>query len=273
MQMSNEHYIVGCDLGQSQDYTAIAVVERVRIGEPPGMRPAVTYGANGTWMVSDGGGAVAGNSRSYTSGDPALRGIVRPVVSAPPPQRMVPGVDTRPVEYHVRHLERPPLGTKYPAIVRRVGTLLATPPLSRVTPLVVDRTGVGAAVADMFAGAGVTPHAVTITGGDETITDGSYHTKVPKRELVGTLVAVFQTDRLKIAAGLAEGATLVNELVNFKVKVNLATGHDSYEAWRESVHDDLVLAVALAVWHGERGLPDPTLRQWNYLYDDDDEQA
>jgi hypothetical protein len=39
--------------------------------------------------------------------------------------------------------------------------------------------------------------------------------------------------------------------VNFKVKVNLATGHDSYEAWRESVHDDLVLAVALACWHGE----------------------
>lgn len=74
---------------------------------------------------------------------------------------------------------------------------------------------------------------------------------MPKRELVGTLVMLFQSERLKIADGLAEGPVLVNELVNFKVKVNLATGHDSYEAWRESVHDDLVLAVALACWHGE----------------------
>ena len=26
---------------------------------------------------------------------------------------------------------------------------------------------------------------------------------------------------------------LINELQNFQVKVNIATGHDSYEAWRE----------------------------------------
>jgi len=38
------------------------------------------------------------------------------------------------------------------------------------------------------------------------------------------------------------------------VKINLATGHDSYEAWREGDHDDLVLAVAMACWTGERYL-------------------
>jgi hypothetical protein len=32
----------------------------------------------------------------------------------------------------------------------------------------------------------------------------------------------------------------------------VATGHESPEAWRERDHDDLVLAVALAVWCGER---------------------
>jgi hypothetical protein len=42
---------------------------------------------------------------------------------------------------------------------------------------------------------------------------------------------------------------LINELQNFQVKVNLATGHDSYEAWREEAHDDLVLAVSLACWY------------------------
>jgi hypothetical protein len=36
------------------------------------------------------------------------------------------------------------------------------------------------------------------------------------------------------------------------VKINISTAHDSYEAWREGDHDDLVLSVALARWAGER---------------------
>ena len=40
--------------------------------------------------------------------------------------------------------------------------------------------------------------------------------------------------------------------MNLKVKINIATGHHSYEAWREGDHDDLVLAVAMACWCGER---------------------
>jgi len=252
--MDDQHYILGVDLGQAQDYTAIAAVERVRIGESPALVPAVRYHADGSWTYSAGGGVVGGGGiqRTPMGVDPALRDLFPQRAPAPPPQQMVPGPDTRPVEYHVRHLERPPLGTKYPVVVARVQTLLGTPPLSEATPLVVDRTGVGVAVTDLFNAAGMKPYAVTITGGDEIIKDGAYHVKVPKRELVGNLVAVFQTERLKIAAGLVEGETLANELVNFKVKVNLATGHDSYEAWRGSVHDDLVLAVALAVWHGEK---------------------
>jgi hypothetical protein len=47
---------------------------------------------------------------------------------------------------------------------------------------------------------------------------------------------------------------LVKELLNFRVKINISTAHDSYEAWREGDHDDLVLSVALACWAGERYL-------------------
>jgi hypothetical protein len=47
---------------------------------------------------------------------------------------------------------------------------------------------------------------------------------------------------------------LANELLNFKVKINLKTAHDSYKAWREGIHDDLSLsAVALACWAAEKG--------------------
>ena len=38
------------------------------------------------------------------------------------------------------------------------------------------------------------------------------------------------------------------------MKITLA-GNDTYEAWRESDHDDLVLAAALATWFGEKRSP------------------
>jgi hypothetical protein len=41
---------------------------------------------------------------------------------------------------------------------------------------------------------------------------------------------------------------LKGELLNFRRKINLRTAHKSYEHGRESDHDDLVLAVALACW-------------------------
>ncbi len=194
-------FVVGVDLGQSRDFTAIAIVERVR-----------------TRTLLD-------------------SGEVREEVAI-----------------HLRHLERPPLGTRYPVIVARTIDLLDRGPLTRDTPLLVDKTGVGSAVVDMFTAAGVRPEAVTITGGDTVIHD-LYHYKIPKRELVGQLVALYQTRRLKVAEGLDLVPALINELVNFKIKVNLETGHDSYEAWRESVHDDLVLAVAMACWFAEIELP------------------
>jgi hypothetical protein len=45
---------------------------------------------------------------------------------------------------------------------------------------------------------------------------------------------------------------LVQELLTFRVRIDSATGRDSYAAWRESAHDDLVLALAVAVWWAER---------------------
>ncbi len=151
------------------------------------------------------------------------------------------------IQYHLRHLERVPLGTLYPAVIAHVADLLSRSPLSEESPLVVDRTGVGIAVLDMFNAAGLRPEAITITGGN-TVTREHRHHNVPKRELVSALIAIHQGGRLHTAAGLTFWPTLVQELVNFKLKINIATGHDSYEAWRESDHDDLVFAVAMAIW-------------------------
>ena len=113
------------------------------------------------------------------------------------------------------------------------------------------RAGVGPAVTDLLKKSGVSHMGVSITAGDKERRDnrGWY---VPKRNLVSALQVAFSTGRLKIAKGLNLAKILKEELLNFKLKINLSTGHDSYEAWREGDHDDLVLAAALAVWAADR---------------------
>ena len=159
---------------------------------------------------------------------------------------------------HLRHLERYELGTLYPDIAEAVTTLLTTPELSpnefdgvrikRTRPeLVVDQTGVGPAVTDLLKKKGLRFRAVTITGGNETnYGGGSWH--VPKRDIVGALEVPFHTGEVQVAEDMMLWPALKKELLNFRRKISLTSGHDSYEHWRESEHDDLVLACALACW-------------------------
>jgi hypothetical protein len=197
-------FYIGLDLGQSNDYTALAVVEKV---------------------TTSGGG------------DPDL---------------------------HLRHLERYPLRTPYPDMVAQVAALVEDPQLTKTyldrrlgirmlqePDLLVDATGVGRPVVDLFKERGLKYKAITITGGNKvTAASGGYG--VPKRDLIGALEVPFHSGRLKVAAGLALWETLRGELQTFRRKVSLTTGTDTYEHWRESDHDDLVLAAALACWGAER---------------------
>src|SRR5437868_5134882 len=96
--------------------------------------------------------------------------------------RIARSADDGAKSYDVVKLARQPLGTLYTTIVAQTKALLMTPEMHGAD-LVVDRTGVGAAVVDMFKDAGMRPHAITITGGLDVVTDGPDHTKVPKRDL------------------------------------------------------------------------------------------
>ena len=216
--------IIGVDLGQQRDPTAIAVIERGYV--PRGALYNATY---------------------------RLRG--REVYSAREPIRL---------EYHVRHLERPSLGTSYVDVVERILALMDGLGDEELV-LAVDTTGVGRPVADMLRARlaewldeherqRITAAWITITGGDSVTKagDASGGLRVPKRDLASAPLVLMQKGQLKIAREMALADTLKRELLNFKVKINIATGHDSYEAWREGDHDDLVLAVAMACWCGER---------------------
>jgi hypothetical protein len=164
--------------------------------------------------------------------------------------------------FHLRHLRRWPLGTPYPEVVRDVVMMLGQPPLAGNVTLAIDRTGVGAAVYDLFRaalgrslGAMNRLVAISIHGGNQVTRDGDGY-GVPKRDLAGSVQAALQTRRLTIAEELPDTRILVAELQNFRVKISLG-GHDSYgagvgEEWRVGSHDDLVLAVACALWTGQR---------------------
>lgn len=117
--------------------------------------------------------------------------------------------------------------------------------------LVLDLTGTGRPIWDMFREAGLQPVGVTIHGGDAVSRDG-HGWRVPKRELVSVVSAGLQSRRLQIAAGLPLADVLRHELQNFRITIDPRTAHDSYAAWRESDHDDLVLSVAMGAWYRDR---------------------
>ena len=119
--------------------------------------------------------------------------------------------------------------------------------LKGVTELIVDATGVERPVVDLLSALGLRPRAVTITAGDAETRDGAAW-RVPKRDLVIGLQVLLQAKLLKVAEALPDWPICARELVAFNVKIDPLTAHDSYGYAREGIHDDLVLAVALACW-------------------------
>jgi len=159
--------------------------------------------------------------------------------------------------YDVVHMERIALGTSYMDILGRVCSVMASPEL-RGAPLIIDSTGCGRPVLDMFKKTGLRTHGVTITGGREHSKDGADYL-VPKRDLIMNLLVLLQDGRLLISSALPDAKALLKELLNVRVRINIHS-NVSFEAWRENVHDDLVLALSMATWYGENGMRNLRLR-------------
>jgi hypothetical protein len=193
-------YLLGLDLGQAMDFSAVVVAER---HAPPHGHRGVPHGAQ-------------------------LQAT-----------------------YDVRYIKRWALGTPYPAIVQDVATLVTHPPLAGDSTLLADFTGCGRPVLDMMRQQGLTPRGIAIHGGDRVTQDGMDY-RVPKRDLAAVVACLLQQQRLRIAARLPETPILTQELLTFKVKIDPQTAHDAYSAWREQDHDDVVLALAMALWWGEQ---------------------
>ena len=227
-------YYVGLDLGQARDYSALSIIEeQLFVGEA--WASEVLYAQDLERGITPGWISPA-TLTPYQAGL-ALRHshqFGRPAK----------------VPLAVRHLERFELGTRYTDVVERVASIVRTPPLREMPAvLLVDKTGVGAAVLDSFTHAKLGAVAITLHGGSSVSRDPQRAGfRVPKRDLVTVTQVLLQDGRLKVATTLPEAETLRGELLNFRMKINPQTAHDSYEHWREGDHDDLVLAVSMAAW-------------------------
>jgi hypothetical protein len=226
-------YTIAVDLGDARDYTSIVILERpLWVGDENSGWRYLTEFVGGP----DEGGWVAPDSLS--GGRDALDLAY---------WNMYYGRPAYPV-FSVRHAERLPLGSGYPKVIEVVSGYMQR--LSDYHPeLLVDHTGVGRPVIQSFRNAGLHPVGIHLhAGADVRYVPEENRYNVPVRELVASAQVFLENGRLQIASELEHVETLKSELLNFRRKINPQTAHESFSAWRERDHDDLVFALSMCAW-------------------------
>jgi hypothetical protein len=169
----------------------------------------------------------------------------------------------------LRHLERLPLDVNYPKTAAWISKLLETKEIKDEekcggTDVLLDLTGSGRAIVELFERAEINPIEVRIVGAgvtEEKVKNGPW--RIPKVELIGALRVLYEAGRLKMAKDLDLVPTLLEEFRAVKMRPPRIDPNDP-ESWREGQFDDLILAVALAAWRASRNVP--------YPQDDDPEE-
>ena len=162
----------------------------------------------------------------------------------------------------LRYLDRLSLDVNYPDTVAQISKLLETPEIKDgercgKTDVLLDLTGSGRAIVELFERDDIDPICVRIVGAgtlEERDQNGQW--RIPKVELVGGLRVLYEAGRLKMAEDLPLIPTFLDEFRNFQMRPPRIDPNDP-EAWREGQSDDLIFAVALAAWRASRHVPYP----------------
>lgn len=154
---------------------------------------------------------------------------------------------TRPVLY-LGSLKRVPLGTEYLEVVKKLRRLVDRlraqygygQPVPRIS-VVLDSAGPGHVVLELIRaekmGINIVPVLMTAGHG---VGHSSGRTTVPRRDLVGNIRYMMETELLRINKALAHGHLLEREIAALRP-------HGG-----QSPHDDLAVAASLAAWYATR---------------------
>ena len=172
--------------------------------------------------------------------------------------------------HRIRHIERPRIGTPYPKIIRRVMQIRdrIEKRTGSAPEIFMDATGLGRPVVDEFEAKGVYVTPVTIVAG-ESVSREFRELHVGKLALITRLDVLLADGRIEWDGSTKAGKHLTSELHSFQLKVS-QSGALQLEA-EKSFHDDLVIALALAVftqpmstevWAVDLGGQDPEWQPW-----------
>ena len=139
-------------------------------------------------------------------------------------------------------------GVPWNEICNRIAALAGRYHNALVVP---DATGVGDPVVETLSAQRVRLEPIVITGG-KNVTDAG----VPKTTLIQALMVAAENHEFTFPASLE---ILTNELSNFEYDTT-ASGSLVYSA-PEGMHDDAVMALALAMWGARFAPPDLTVHQ------------
>jgi hypothetical protein len=150
--------------------------------------------------------------------------------------------------------ERFALGTPYPDIVYDVSWRFSRSPLSGASTLVLDATGVGAAVWDLFSQQRLPVElSGVVLGAGRAESSSGGKAVVPKLELVDGVRVAMEAGQLFFAAGAAGVDLLIDELSQLEASFR-ESGSVMVEA-RAGAHDDLAIALMLALWAARKRGP------------------
>lgn len=124
-----------------------------------------------------------------------------------------------------------------------IDVLRPRPPSTPTVTLFCDATGVGQPVVDLLEAAGASPISCYFVHGERRTRTGR-EVRLGKAWLVSRLQALAQTQRVHLPK-TAEAEATRAELLDYEIRVS-DDGHDTYGAFKVGRHDDLVTALGLA---------------------------
>ena len=144
----------------------------------------------------------------------------------------------------LRHIESPALGTPYPDVAARAREVAQHPRMAGRCTFVMDANGPGAGAMSLFTNPKFPAPLIAMkaTGGQEARpTEGGYN--VPKPMLLDRLEYVLRTKKLRIAV-----APWTEQLIRELTMVKRELQPSGYVTYSTPIHDDMVMATAMAVW-------------------------
>lgn len=150
----------------------------------------------------------------------------------------------------VRHAERIARGTQFQTVVDKMAAMTQSARFQGGDVYTcVDGTGLGAPVVESLRYGGLRGELVPVlfTGGELTRYGDGYY-RVPKGELLHGLAMELERRELQLARGVGAMPDLLQELRGMRKSY----GKDGARWTTTGKHDDLVMALVLAVWSSKR---------------------